>query len=162
MNLRDFRVLLVSLGVVFLDQFTKFLARLLLQGRNPVDVVGSYVRLTYLENPGMAFGIRIGGPAFFTVFATLASLVVLVYLLRLRADKTGARLALALIFGGAIGNLIDRILYGQVVDFIEVGVRNFRWPVFNVADSAVTIGMVLLIAAVLLEKPEEHEAVEQE
>ena len=160
MNLRDLKILSVSAAVVLIDQISKLAARAFLRGEQPVNIIGDYFRLTYLENPGMAFGIRVGGPAFFTVFATLASLVVLIYLFRLRGDRSGARFALALIFGGAVGNLIDRILYGQVVDFIEVGVKDFRWPVFNIADSAVTVGMILLIALVLTERQEE-EPVEQ-
>lgn len=155
MTARDLRLLSVSVGVAFLDQLTKVSARAFLRGRDPVNVLGDYVRLTYLENPGMAFGIRVGGPAFFTVFASLASLVVLIYLFRLRSERSGVRVALALVFGGAVGNLIDRLLYGQVVDFIEFGVGEFRWPVFNVADSAVTIGMILLMVLVLTDHRDE-------
>ena len=162
MSLRDLKVFSISAFVVLIDQLTKLAARAFLRGQEPVNILGEYCRLTYLENPGMAFGIRVGGPAFFTVFATLASLVVLIYLFRLRGDRSGARFALALIFGGAVGNLIDRLLYGQVVDFIEVGVKNFRWPVFNVADSAVTVGMILLIVLVLTERQEEREVAEPE
>ncbi len=162
MSLRDLKVFSISAFVVLIDQLTKLAARAFLRGQEPVNILGEYCRLTYLENPGMAFGIRVGGPAFFTVFATLASLVVLIYLFRLRGDRSGARFALALIFGGAVGNLIDRLLYGQVVDFIEVGVKNFRWPVFNVADSAVTVGMILLIVLVLTERQEEREIAEPE
>jgi len=162
LSLRDLKVFSISAFVVLIDQLTKLAARAFLRGQEPVNILGEYCRLTYLENPGMAFGIRVGGPAFFTVFATLASLVVLIYLFRLRGDRSGARFALALIFGGAVGNLIDRLLYGQVVDFIEVGVKNFRWPVFNVADSAVTVGMILLIVLVLTERQEEREVAEPE
>ncbi|MDZ7374393.1 MAG: signal peptidase II [candidate division KSB1 bacterium] len=158
MAARDLRLLGISALVVLADQVTKAAARAFLQGQNSIAVLGQYVRLTYLENPGMAFGIRVGGPAFFSVFASLASLVVLVYLLRLRGERMGVRLALALVFGGAIGNLIDRLLYGQVVDFIDVGVGDLRWPVFNVADSAVTVGMVLLMILMLFERPAEPSA----
>lgn len=95
----------------------------------------------------MAFGIQIGNRLFFTLFALIASIVILVYLFRLKPENFLARFALASIFGGAVGNLIDRIAYKEVIDFIDI--RIIRWPVFNIADIAVTIGMILLIAFVI-------------
>ena len=146
------RVLILSIIVVLLDQISKFAVRLQLQYGVPHKLIGNWLRLTYIENPGMAFGIQVGGQLFFTVFALFATIVIFVYIVRARDEKLNLRLALALILGGAVGNLIDRFLYKKVVDFIDIGIGTARWPIFNIADSAVTIGMILLIAKVLFEK----------
>ena len=81
-------------------------------------------------------------------------MVILVYIIRTRHERLLLRTSLALIFGGALGNLLDRILYGKVVDFIDVGLHSMRWPIFNVADSAVTVGMVILAWLILFDKSE--------
>ena len=112
-----------------------------------ISIIGNILKFTYIKNPGMAFGIQIGNRLFFTLFALIASIVILVYLFRLKPENFLARFALASIFGGAVGNLIDRIAYKEVIDFIDI--RIIRWPVFNIADIAVTIGMILLIAFVI-------------
>lgn len=127
-------------------------------------VLGNFFRLTYIENPGMAFGIDIGGKLFFSLFSILLSVGIVYYLYRSRSENIGFRISLALILGGAIGNLIDRTFYGVIfneaplffgkvvdffdVDFFDVNILGYslsRWPVFNVADAAVTIGIILLL-----------------
>ncbi len=146
------RVLIVSIIVVLVDQSSKLAVRFSFEYGKPHRLIGDWIRLTYIENPGMAFGIRVGGQMFFTIFAFLATIVIFVYIFRTRHEKIQLRVALALILGGAIGNLIDRFLYGKVVDFIEIMISNKRWPIFNLADAAVTIGMALLIWMVLFDK----------
>ncbi len=108
----------------------------------------------------MAFGIKVGGQTFFTVFALLASAVIFIYILKARTEKIQLRIALALILGGAIGNLIDRFLYGKVIDFVEVEVANAHWPIFNLADAAVTVGTALLLVFVVFDRQDarKHEA----
>lgn len=150
--LQGMRVLVITAIIVALDQTTKLMVKASFFLGESMEVLGNLLRFTYIENPGMAFGIRIGGKYFFTVFAAIATVVIMVYLYRIRREKLPARLSLALILGGAIGNLIDRFAYGSVIDFIDVGINNTRWPVFNIADSAVSIGMVILVALVLFEK----------
>lgn len=150
--LQGMGVLVITVIIVALDQATKLLVKARFFLGESIEVLGDVLRFTYIENPGMAFGIRIGGKYFFTVFAALATIVIMIYLYRIRREKLPARLSLALILGGAIGNLIDRFAYGSVIDFIDVGINNTRWPVFNIADSAVSIGMVILMALVLFEK----------
>ncbi len=127
-------------------------------------IFGDFLRLTFIENPGMAFGIDVGGKLFLTIFSIFASIGIFIYLYKIRGEAFVIRLALALILGGAIGNLIDRVFYGvlfgegplfygKVVDFIDVdffnlNVMNFhinRFPVFNLADSSVSIGVVMLL-----------------
>jgi len=112
-----------------------------------IDIIGEYVRLTYIYNPGAAFGIEIG-PYSRQIFLVLSivALTALFGMYWFTPPTDRVRLsAIALICGGAIGNLIDRIRSSRgVVDFIDVGVGTVRWPVFNVADMAVTIGAIIL------------------
>jgi signal peptidase II len=112
------------------------------------ELFGEWVRLTYLLNPGAAFGLNVGVWSR-PVFASLAVVAVFVVMFIVRETPSADRLrlsALALILGGALGNLVDRLrAHGAVVDFLDVGFGTFRWPVFNVADVGVTTGAVLLV-----------------
>lgn len=143
---------LISIIVVILDQIIKLSVKYSFEYGVSHNIIGDWVRLTYIENPGMAFGIQVGGQPFFTTFAVIATVVIFIYILKARDEKMSLRFALAMIWGGAIGNLIDRFLYGKVVDFIDVGFGTTRWPIFNVADGAVTIGMMVLIVFVVFDK----------
>ena len=143
-----------------MDQFAKLLIKHFMVERQSLAVIGEILRLTYIKNPGMAFGIQIGGKLFYTIFASIASVVILVYLFRLRPENFWARFALATILGGVIGNLIDRFVYGDVVDFIDI--RIIHWPVFNFADIAISIGMIILIAIVIFERGREEDLEEEQ
>ncbi len=151
------RILFVTLIVVILDQLTKQLIKAHFYLTESIMILGDFFRFTYIENPGMAFGLQIAGPLFFTVFSAIACVVIFYFLYRLRTEPLLPRLALALVLGGAIGNLIDRALYGKVIDFLDVGFGTTRWPIFNIADIAVTIGMIILISVVLFEKDAQQE-----
>ena len=133
----------IAAAVVALDVWTKRWATRVLEGAPPVPVLGDLVRLTYARNSGVAFGIGAGLPFPYYLFSLAAVAAILTLFLRRRVQGSGRRLALALILGGAIGNLLDRVASGEVVDFIEIGWGRWRWPVFNVADAAVSIGVVL-------------------
>jgi len=148
------RVLIASVLIVFFDQFTKIQIKDKFYLGESISIWGDVLRLTYVENPGMAFGIAFAGPWFFTTFSFIASIVLVVFLFKLREEKFISRLALALILGGAVGNLIDRFLYGRVIDFLDLGLAGTRWPVFNIADSAVTVGMIFLITMIIFDKDE--------
>ena len=169
------KVLYVTLSVVVADQLTKLLVRGLhipglginiigmpLYSSKPI--IGNFLRFTYIENPGMAFGIDFGWRSFFAIFSIIASLAIFLYLYKVRQESRVVRFSLALILGGAIGNLIDRVFYGplfdgtaffhgRVVDFIDFNFFNFslfgynfsRFPVFNIADASVTIGVIMLL-----------------
>lgn len=146
---------MLRLGLVFslillLDQSSKWLVRSTMSLGESISVLGETLRITFIENPGIAFGLRIGNGAVFTILSILASLGVLVYLLTHRHEKLGVQVGLVCILGGAFGNLMDRILIGKVADFIDIGVHDIRWPVFNVADSAVVVGMAILLITVFL------------
>ena len=137
---------LVPMIVIGLDQLTKAWIRAALYVNESVRIVGDYVRLTYIHNEGAAFGLSVGqhSSMVFLVLAVAASALVLYLYLTTAAGERLQRIALGLILGGALGNIIDRIRWNMVVDFIQVGVAGHYWPIFNLADSAVTVGAVLL------------------
>jgi signal peptidase II len=138
-------------AVLILDQGTKWVVKHTMALGQSIRVFGDAVRLTFVENPGMAFGLRIGKGTVFTVFSLFACAFLVFYLWKNRHAGTGFSSSLFLILGGAVGNLIDRIAFGRVVDFIDVGFRHLRWPVFNVADSSVVIGMGILMVFMIRE-----------
>lgn len=111
------------------------------------------MRLTLVHNTGAAFGLFPGSRAAFIVFSILAILVIVALYLRLAQKSRFELVALGALLGGALGNLHDRVRQGFVVDFIEIGIDRFRWPVFNVADIAVTGGVALLLLVMARRAP---------
>lgn len=151
------RALVYALPVVVLDQVSKYLVRQNLELHASVNVLGNFFRLTYVENSGIVFGIRVGSTLpFFTLLSVVASLLILTYFYYERTSPIFVRISLAVVLGGAIGNLIDRLMYGSVVDFLDFGLGPYRFFVFNVADSAVTVGIIafLLLPYLLAGRPE--------
>ncbi len=141
--------------VPFLDQITKHLVETRIRPFESISVIPGFFHLTHVRNRGAAFSLFSTRPDWFRgaffITITLTAIIALAVLIR----KTHERLlivAFALIVGGAAGNLIDRIRYGAVVDFIDWYVRGYHWPAFNVADSAITIGVGLLAIDMLLQK----------
>lgn len=133
--------------LVAADWFTKALVQRFMDPYQQINLVGDYVRLTYIFNPGAAFGIHLGDSS--RVVFLILSLVALVALFGMYwatpARQKGRLMAIALIVGGALGNLVDRVRHEHgVVDFMDIGIDTIRWPVFNVADVAVTAGAVAL------------------
>jgi signal peptidase II len=149
-------VLLLAAAIVVLDQATKAIALKYLALGVPVRLIDDLLALTLVLNPGLAFGLLGGVPPGWRWVVAALSLVALVVLARvaLRVLPAGGwtgRLAIGLIFGGAVGNLIDRARFGAVVDFVDVHWRDWHWPAFNVADSAITVGVVVLALRLLTE-----------
>jgi signal peptidase II len=149
-------VLLLAGAVVALDQLTKAIVLQYLVLGVPVTIIDGLLSLTLVLNPGLAFGLLGGLPETWRWMVAALSLVALVVLARvalrvLPAGGRAGRLAIGLIFGGAVGNLIDRARFGAVVDFVDVHRRGWHWPAFNVADSAITIGVALLALRMLTE-----------
>jgi len=145
---RSFPLLVGVAGLVlWADQWTKRWAEDTLVARPPVNVVGELVRFTYTRNSGVAFGLGAGVPFPYYLFSIAAVIAILALVWRRRVTSGPRHLALALIFGGAVGNLIDRVASGEVVDFILLSWQQWQFPVFNVADSAVTIGVALFALA---------------
>jgi signal peptidase II len=146
---------IVPLVVIALDQATKAWVRATLDVNESIRILGDYVRITYIHNEGAAFGLHVGehSSIVFLVLAVAASALVLYLFLTTNQGERLQRVALALILGGAFGNIIDRIRWNMVVDFMQVGVGGHYWPIFNVADSAVTVGAILLAWAYLFRSP---------
>ena len=145
---------LIAVLVVLLDQITKFLARSLI---GPLDTIKifPFLHLVSVRNEGAAFGLFKGfGNIPFIAISLLAIIVVIVLLIRGNEDRVG----LALILGGATGNMIDRITMGSVTDFVDVFAGRFHWPAFNVADSALTIGLVILVVSSFIHLKQQEKA----
>lgn len=142
---------LVPLFVIAVDQLTKAWVRTALDVNESISVVGDLVRITYIHNEGAAFGLHVGehSSIVFLILATAASALVLYLYLTTAPGERLQRIALGLILGGALGNIIDRIRWNMVVDFVQIGIGGHYWPIFNVADSAVTVGALLLAYAYL-------------
>lgn len=147
-------------AVAITDIVTKYLAHTRLARHVPLDLLGEVVRIALAYNPGAAFGLHVGSYSRF-VFTVVTVLALVVLGRMYRATRSGDRVrvaALALISGGALGNLINRFWSTRgVVDFIDVGIGDVRWPTFNVADIGVSIGAVLL-AWVLWREDRSHQA----
>jgi signal peptidase II len=142
--LRGLLFLGVAALVVILDQLTKRLAEDRLRDQRSVPVVDDILRLTYVQNRGAAFGLLQDQTAFFVFVGVLVIGVIAASYRYLPRSGFRLHLALGLQLGGAIGNLIDRVRQGYVVDFVDFGYQSNWWPVFNVADSAIVIGVALL------------------
>lgn len=156
---------IIASALIVLDQVTKVLVKTSMMLGESHPMIGTIVNLTFVENPGMAFGISWGdGKVILTLLTVVIAGVLVWYLRQIASAHWAPRLAVTLILSGAIGNLIDRLLYGvifgdgplfygKVVDFIQVDIPDITWlgdlhthfPVFNVADSCVTVGVILLL-----------------
>jgi signal peptidase II len=138
---------------IILDQWTKVLARAALRGHPPKVVIEGFWKMRYSENTGVAFGMfqaLPGGRILLTLVALAAFVMVIHYLRKTDDHHTRMHAALGLVGGGAIGNLIDRIAYGKVTDFIVWHIKDHEWPAFNVADAALVVGVGLMALDMLL------------
>jgi len=138
----------LSLLALLLDQVSKLVIVNSMQLYQSIPIT-SFFKLTYVRNTGAAFSFLsdAGGWQrwFFAGLAILISMVIAVWLTRLKKQETLLAVALSLILGGAMGNLIDRLAYGYVIDFLDVYYQTWHWPAFNVADSAITLGVMLML-----------------
>jgi len=140
----------ISMLVVALDQVTKFMILQSLKLNESIPVYPDLIYLTYIQNPGTAFGfmsemrsfVRI---PFFVAITIAAASIVYTYQRLIPQDRRFTRFCLGLVLGGALGNFVDRLLYGKVIDFIDMRYHEFQWYIFNVADSCITIGLTFLL-----------------
>ena len=147
----------VSILVVALDQFTKFLVLESIQLNQSVPLWPNYFYFTYIQNRGTAFGfmsdmdtdIRI---PLFVVISITTAFIVYSYQKAIREENLMSQIALGLVWGGALGNLVDRVLYGKVIDFIDIRYDDVRWLVFNAADFFVTIGILYLFFKFMIKR----------
>ena len=160
----------ISLLAILADQFSKTIAIRLLASGESVPVLGDFFRLTLVLNPGGVFGTRIGSQNFYTFISILAIGIILWFFFKTSNKGINLEIGLSLVLGGAIGNLIDRFRFGEVVDFLDFEFINIslppakivflrfpgfyldRWPVFNLADSFVLVGMILVVIHLLFSK----------
>ncbi len=146
------QILFIIIAIILADQLTKYWAKQHLEPIGQIPLAGDWLKFTFTENTGIAFGIDLGGQVVVTVLSVLATIGISIYLYSLRRDNIYYKLAFACILGGAIGNLIDRALYGRVVDFIHFDLyRGYigtyylsLWPIFNIADIAISTGVGIM------------------
>jgi signal peptidase II len=148
----------MALVVILLDRWTKRLVAARIPMFTHIQIIPGFFRLTHTENTGAAFSLFADSPSHWKAglligFSVVAMVIVSVLLWRQRSALTITGIALSLILGGAVGNLWDRVASGRVVDFLLVYVKQYQWPVFNLADSAIVIGAGLLVAEILFSRP---------
>jgi signal peptidase II len=146
--------------ILIADQLTKFIVDQTMPLHHSIPVIDDLFNLTYIRNTGAAFGILSRSAAafrlpFLLLFSTVAIVFIIMMLRRLPDRETGLITALAFILGGAIGNLIDRIAYGEVIDFLDFYWSRFHWPAFNLADSFITIGVLITVYYLIKAKGED-------
>jgi signal peptidase II len=149
-------VLLLVSGILVLDQISKALVIRTLDVHESVPIIASFFHLTLVYNTGAAFGLLAHMPAwfrqpFFLVATGVAVFALLLFLRRIDRANHPIVIAIAAIIGGAVGNLIDRLRYGQVIDFLDFHWRGYHWPAFNVADTCITLGVIGILWASLWE-----------
>lgn len=138
---------IVALGLI-VDQATKLYIHATMKLYQSVPVVDGLFNITYLRNRGAAFSFLSDASwrlPFFIVVTLVACCVIVAVMVKLRQDQTLAQVALAMIFSGAVGNLIDRVRIGEVIDFLDVYWKSYHWPAFNVADSLICVGVGLMV-----------------
>ena len=152
------KLVLVWLAIILIsDQLTKFIVDQSMPLHHSIPVIDNLFSLTYIRNTGAAFGIFAGSAAafrlpFLIIFSLVAIGFVVAMLRRLPEQETGLITALAFILGGAIGNLIDRFAYGEVIDFLDFYWGRYHWPAFNVADSFITMGVGITVFCLIKAK----------
>jgi signal peptidase II len=152
----------IAVSVVLLDQLSKAWILATLKLHDGFSLIDGFFNITHIRNPGAAFGFLAAAPPmfryiFFMVVTLAAILLILHYFRVSRIEAPSLVVALALILAGAVGNLIDRVRFGEVVDFLDVYLGSYHWPAFNVADSAITVGAAILIVVLLRKRKERTE-----
>lgn len=148
--MKRYYLFLISIAIIAADQITKLIIRQTYPLHSSSSVIGDFFRITHITNSGAAFGLSLGSTAFNRIFfiaITFIAAVVLTILIIKTRDQV-PRISFALILGGACGNLIDRIIYGGVTDFLDFDFPDFlitRWPAFNVADASIVIAIGILL-----------------
>jgi signal peptidase II len=153
----------IAFAIVVADQFTKWLVDTRLALHESINIIPGLFRLTHVQNEGAAFGIfsdhpsewKLGMLIFFSLFALV---VVSTLLWRNSHSINSTGIALSLILGGAIGNLWDRMVAGHVTDFLDLHFRGYHWPAFNIADSAIVVGALMLMAEIVFSKSDAKES----
>lgn len=149
----DFSILAIVFFLILVDQAIKFLVVAYMKLGESIPVLAGIFHITYIENPGAAFGLFANQRVIFIVAAALVIVAACLMYRRLMSEKVIVRWGVALLLGGAAGNLIDRVRIGCVIDFLDFRI----WPVFNIADIGICIGVTLLMYALLYDNEKEKE-----
>ena len=157
LNMKYTRFILVAALVVILDQLSKLWVLMKMPLHESITIIPGFFSLTHVHNPGGAFGFLAQNAALwrhwlFLGAAVLALGMIIYFHHQTPRSHSYLALGLSLIFGGAIGNLIDRVRFGEVVDFLDFYILNHHWPTFNVADSGVTVGVIIFLAHIVFKK----------
>ena len=152
MNKKYFPLIIIFLIIVLIDQITKFYIASNFELFQSVEIIRGFFNITYIRNSGVAFGMfsNLKGSFIQIVFIAIYIIAIISILILYRETHGYSHIALSLIFSGAIGNLIDRIFRGEVVDFMDFHWQNYHWPAFNVADSCITVGVGLLMISIII------------
>jgi signal peptidase II len=158
---------LISVITVILDQASKANIMKVMRLHESIPIIPEFFSLTYIRNPGAAFGLLASSSnGFRLIFFGITSLFALGLLgmifVRLRHDDWIGQLSIAGILGGAIGNLLDRVRFGEVIDFLDFYVNGYHWPAFNIADAAISVGVFFLVLHFALDKKEEVGVLQQD
>ncbi|ART76275.1 signal peptidase II [Sutcliffiella horikoshii] len=148
---------LIALGIIIVDQLTKWLVVRYMEIGENIPIIHNFLYLSSHRNRGAAWGILEGQMYFFYIITVGVVIGLIVYLQKLPKDQPWMKLALSLMLGGAIGNFIDRLLHQEVIDFINTFIFTYDFPIFNVADSALVIGVGIILILTILEGKKEKE-----
>jgi signal peptidase II len=157
----------VTAATIFVDQASKTYIMGTMRLHESISIIPGFFSLTYIRNPGAAFGILASSSTgfrllFFGVTSLFALALLGTIFWRLRDDDWVGQLSIAGILGGAIGNLLDRLQFGEVIDFLDCYIEGYHWPAFNVADAAISVGVFFLILHFALEKKEPGQVLQQD
>ena len=152
MNKKYFPLIIIFLIIVLIDQVTKFYIASNFELYQSIEIIRGFFNITYIRNSGVAFGMfsNLKGSFIQIIFIAIYIIAIISILILYRETHGYSHIALSLIFSGAIGNLIDRIFRGEVVDFMDFHWQNYHWPAFNVADSCITVGVGLLMISIII------------
>jgi len=143
--------------ILLLDQWTKSYVSSIMSLHDSFPVIDGFFSITYIRNPGAAFGFLANAspafrPLFFVVVSAIAIVLILLLIKNMKDEQRLLTFSLSLILGGAVGNLIDRVCSGEVIDFFDFYLMSYHWPAFNVADSAITVGAAILVYELIVKK----------
>jgi len=149
------------LFTIVTDQVSKLIIHTKFDLNESVSLIKNILYLRYIKNPGIAFGLSFGHPLFMLAVTTIIIIILFILFLKgkIASENELGKIAMVMILGGAIGNLIDRIRMKEVIDFIDMGLGRYRWPVYNLADTYVTIGMFILIYVVSFKDSQRNDSI---
>ena len=139
----------ITIVILILDQITKFIITKTKQIGDSFEVIPNFLSITSHRNNGAAWGILSGKMVFFYIITVIILIILIVFFIKEAKHNLLMQIAISMLFAGALGNFIDRVLNGEVVDFVDTYIFSYNFPIFNVADSSLTIGVVLVIIALL-------------